>query len=589
VDKSEESVARNQGVDVAGPGIDAARQVHDPREALCREEARDLGAAHPVMADDDDLRVTRKLVDPARNLAHGNGDRARERGHGQLLGLANVQHEGGGRPAQSLGQLGCAHLRRHPAELTAGEALDKGHTLRIVVGAMSEGELATAAAPVPHGASGSPTRPRVVVVGGGFGGLTAVRGLAGADVDVTLVDRRNHHLFQPLLYQVASAALNPSDIASPIRTILRSQRNATVLLGEVTSVDLAARSVVLADGDPLAYDFLILAAGARDSYFGHPEWEQHAPGLKSLEQAEEIRNRVLFAFEAAEREPDPVRRAAWLTFVVVGGGPTGVELAGALAEIAFHTLCRDFRRIDLREAEVILLEGGDRVLPSFSVRSSASARRQLERLGVRVRAGSIVTAMDAEAVWLGAERIAARTKIWAAGVQASSLTGSLGVPIDRSGRIHVAPDLSLPGNPEAFAIGDLCATTADGKPVPGVAPAATQEGRCAAANVRRLIDGRPTEPFRYVDKGSLATIGRRAAVAEMLGLHLSGFVAWLAWLGIHVLFLIGFRNRILVMFEWAWAYLTYQRAGRIILRPPPGREPGQTSSSATPIARSMMS
>jgi NADH dehydrogenase FAD-containing subunit len=305
--------------------------------------------------------------------------------------------------------------------------------------------------------------------------------------------------------------------------------------------------LLLADGEPIAYDFLVLAAGAGDSYFGHPEWQEHAPGLKSLEEADEIRNRVLYAFEAAERETHPTRRRAWLTFVVVGGGPTGVELAGALAEIAFHTLARDFRRIDLDEAQVILIEGGDRLLLAYSPPSSASAKRQLERLGVRVRTGVMVTHIDAETVCLGAERIETRTKIWAAGVQASPLTRSLGLPLDRGGRVRVAPDLSLPGHPEVFAIGDLCSIDAGGKPVPGVAPAATQAGRHAGASILRLLQARPTEPFHYVDKGSLATIGRSAAVAEIFGLRLSGFLAWLAWLGIHIFFLIGFRNRVLVL------------------------------------------
>jgi NADH dehydrogenase len=446
-------------------------------------------------------------------------------------------------------------------------------------GAASEGHAVAAQAAATR--SG---RPRVVVVGGGFGGLAAARALRAAPLDVTLVDRRNHHLFQPLLYQVASAALNTSDIATPIRKILRRQDNAFVLLDQVTRVDLAGDALELADTGRLPYDFLLLAAGATDAYFGHPEWVAYAPSLKSLDEAIAIRNRVLFAFEAAEREEDPEQRRGWLTFVVVGGGPTGVELAGSLAEIAFHTLARDFRRIDPRDARVILVEGGPRILPAFSERSSASAVRQLEALGVAVRTGAMVTAMNAESVTVAGERIAAHTKVWAAGVEASPLTRDLGVPIDRAGRIRVAPDLSIPGHPNAFAIGDIAAVEQDGKPVPGVAPAAMQQGRHAAANVARLVAGQATQPFRYVDKGSLATIGRRAAVAEVFGLELSGLLAWLAWLGIHIFFLIGFRNRIIVLFEWAWAYVTFQRGARLIT----GGPADQTSMSETPIARSMI-
>jgi NADH:quinone reductase (non-electrogenic) len=451
---------------------------------------------------------------------------------------------------------------------------------------------------LPGSAAGAPGVPRVVIVGGGFAGLSAARVLRRARLEITLVDRRNHHLFQPLLYQVASAALNTSDIASPIRKILRRQKNVTVLLGEVERVELDRHRVVLLDG-ALSYDFLILAGGATDSYFAHPEWKACAPGLKSLDQAVAIRNRVLFAFEAAERETDAERRRAWLTFVVIGGGPTGVELAGALAEIAFHTLVRDFRSIDSRQAKVVLLEGGERILPAFSPESSASAVNQLERLGVEVRTGALVTAIDPLGVTLGAEHIASRTKLWAAGVRAVDLTRSLGVPLDRGGRVLVAPDLSLPGHPEAFAVGDLCALQQDGKAVPGVAPAAMQGGRQAARNVLRLVRGEPTRPFHYVDKGSLATIGRRAAVAEIGRLRLSGLIAWIAWLTIHLFFLIGFRNRALVLFEWAWAYVTKQRGARLITTHPAtvvevgeagsaGPTP-QTSRSETPIARSMIS
>jgi len=417
----------------------------------------------------------------------------------------------------------------------------------------------------PPRLDGSPSRePQIVIVGAGFGGLRAAQRLRHAKARVTVLDRRNHHLFQPLLYQVATAGLNPSDIAAPIRRILRRQANTTVLLAEVTGIDLAARQVKLAEGE-VAYDFLILAAGATDNYFGHDAWAPHAPGLKSLDDAVEIRTRVLLAFEAAERAADDAERAQWLTFVVIGGGPTGVELAGALSEIARHTLARDFRRFDPRQARVVLLEGGPRVLGAYSEASSASAQRQLERLGVTVRTGAMVADIDATGVRVGDERITARTVLWAAGVRAVPLAQTLGVPLDRAGRVLVERDLSVPGHPSSFVIGDLCAfAQSDGKPVPGVAPAAMQEGDHAAANVLRLLDGDPTEAFVYRDKGSLATIGRAAAVAEIGWFRLSGLLAWLAWLGIHIFFLIGFRNRALVLFEWSWAYLTYQRGARLI-------------------------
>jgi len=405
--------------------------------------------------------------------------------------------------------------------------------------------------------------PRIVIVGAGFAGLFAARALRAAEAEVLVVDRSNHHLFQPLLYQVASAALNPSDIATPIRRILRRQRNATVLLGEVRGVDTKRRQVVTAEGE-IAYDYLILASGATHSYFGNDGWAQHAPGLKSLDDATAIRSRVLFAFEAAERETDPAGRAAWLTFVVIGAGPTGVELAGALAEIAFRALVPDFRRIDSRDARVLLLEGGERVLPPYSPESSASAQSQLERLGVEVRTRTMVTEIDATGVRAGEEHIAARTVLWAAGVQASPLGTALGKPTDRIGRVVVGPDLSVPDAPDVFVAGDLCHFEQDGRPIPGVAPAAMQAGRHAAENILRRIGGQPTLPFQYVDKGSLATIGRAAAVAEIGGMRLSGLVAWLAWLVIHVFFLIGFRNRVLVLFEWAWAYVTHQRGARLI-------------------------
>ncbi len=411
------------------------------------------------------------------------------------------------------------------------------------------------------------TRARVIVVGGGFAGLAAARGLKRAPVEVTLFDSRNHHLFQPLLYQVASAQLSPSDIATPIRRILRRQANAEVFLADVLAIDLDRRQVKLADNE-VPYDYLVLAAGAVDSYFGHDEWAEQAPGLKSLVEAVEIRSRVLYAFEAAERATDADERRSWLSFAVVGGGPTGVELAGALAEIAFHTVAPDFRRIDAREARVVLIEAGERLLPAFTPRSSANAQRALERLGVTVRLGTKVTDIDELGVHVGKERIASRTKIWAAGVRASPLTRTLGVGLDSGGRVAVEADLSIPGHPEAFAVGDLCAIRHGERPVPGVAPAALQEGRHAARNIVRRLNGEATLPFRYLDKGSLATIGRASAVAEVAGIRLSGWIAWMTWLVVHIFFLIGFRNRILVVFEWAWAYLTFQRGARLITIPP---------------------
>jgi NADH dehydrogenase len=405
---------------------------------------------------------------------------------------------------------------------------------------------------------------RVVIIGAGFGGLRAARALRRAPVEVTLLDRRNHHLFQPLLYQVASAGLNPSDIATPIRKILRRQGNVTVLLAEAEALDTRSRLVKLDCGE-IGYDFLVVATGATHSYFGHDEWAAFAPGLKSIEDALEIRGRVLFAFEAAERESDPQRRRAWLNFVVIGGGPTGVELAGAFGEIAFHTLDRDFRHIDPTQAKVVLLEGGDRILPAFSPRSSANALAQLRQLGVEVRLGAMVTAIDASGVRVGGEHIEAATAVWAAGVTASPLVRSLGVPLDRAGRVLVRADLSIPDHPEVFVIGDVAAVSGhDGRPVPGVAPAAMQAGEHVARSIVRRLDGLPTEPFRYRDKGSLATVGRSKAVADIGRLRLSGWFAWLTWLVVHIAYLIGFRNRIVVLFAWAWAYLTHERGARLI-------------------------
>jgi len=399
----------------------------------------------------------------------------------------------------------------------------------------------------------------IVILGGGFGGLYAARELRRADARVTIVDRRNFHLFQPLLYQVATAALNPSDIAAPIRSILRRQKNVSVILGEAMRIDTHKRLVVLTEGE-VAYDYLIVATGATHSYFNHPEWERDAPGLKTIEDALEIRRRVLLAFEEAERETDPERQRAWLTFVIVGAGPTGAELAGALSEIARQTMLRDFRRINPSSARVVLVEGKERVLPTYPADLSAKAEAQLRRLGVEVITNAIVTSLDDHEVCIGETTIPTRTVLWAAGVQASPLAQSLGVALDRAGRVIVEPDLTIPGHPEVFVIGDLAAVPN----VPGVAPAAIQEGIHAARNIERAIEGQPRRAFHYRDKGSLATIGRAAAVADLGRIHVSGLPAWLAWLGIHIFFLIGFRNRLLVLLEWAWAYVTFQRGARLI-------------------------
>ena len=407
----------------------------------------------------------------------------------------------------------------------------------------------------------------IVIIGGGFGGIAAARALERAPVRLTMIDRRNHHLFQPLLYQVATAALNPGDIASPIRRILRRQRNASVILGEATAIDTRRKIVQLLDGE-VAYDYLIVASGATHSYFGHDEWLEPAPGLKTLEDAVEIRRRVLVAYEAAEREIDPAEVANWMTFVIIGGGPTGVEMAGALAEISRRVLERDFRKIDPGHARIVLIEAGAKVLPAMSPESSASARRQLERLGVEVITDSPVTEVDDRGVTHGGVRLDSRTAIWAAGVAASSLGKALGaareVKLDRAGRVIVNQDLSVPGADDVFVIGDLASISSGGKPVPGLSPAAMQEGRHAAKNVVHLIRGEPTIPFRYRDKGTLATIGKAAAVADIAGLHLSGLVAWLMWLFVHIFFLIGFRSRFIVIVEWAWMYLRNDRGARLI-------------------------
>ncbi len=406
--------------------------------------------------------------------------------------------------------------------------------------------------------------PHVVIIGGGFAGLYCARGLKHVDAQVTVVDRHNYHLFQPLLYQVATAALNPSDIAAPMRGILRKQKNATVILGDAVAVDMDRKRVQLLDGE-LAYDFLVIATGATHSYFGHDEWERNAPGLKTIDDALEIRRRVLLAFEAAERETDPVEQQAWLTFAIIGAGPTGAELAGALSEIARQTMVRDFRRIKSESARVILIEGKDRVLPTYPPDLSEKARKQLVELGVEVITGAMVSVVNEREVRIGDRVIATRTVLWGAGVQASPLAKSLGVPLDRAGHVLVERDLTVPGHKNVFVIGDLAAVKqADGSFVPGVAPAAIQEGQFTALNVERAVAGQPLRPFRYRDKGSLATIGRAAAVADFGKFKLSGFLAWFAWLAIHIFFLIGFRNRFLVITQWAWAYLTYQRGARLI-------------------------
>jgi NADH dehydrogenase len=405
---------------------------------------------------------------------------------------------------------------------------------------------------------------RVVILGGGFGGLYAARALAREPVEVVLIDRRNHHLFQPLLYQVATATLNPSDIAVPIRGVLRKQKNARVLLGEADRIDARDRLVHLTDGAKIPYDFLIVATGATHSYFGHDEWAKAAPGLKSIEDALDIRRRAFLAFEAAERISDPALRQAFLTFVVIGAGPTGVEMAGALAEIAHLSLPGDFRSVDPKQARVLLIEALPQVLPSYAPELSAKAAARLARLGVEVRTGTRVTDIDREGVSLGAERLTARTVIWAAGVAASPLARSLGVPLDRAGRVLVRPDLTIPGHDDVFVIGDLAALEQDGKLVPGVSPAAMQEARHAAANIRRRLESQPTRPFRYFDKGSFAVIGRGAAVGQTLGLKMSGLIAWLAWIFIHLFFLIGFRNRFFVLIDWAYSYLLYKSGARLI-------------------------
>ena len=408
--------------------------------------------------------------------------------------------------------------------------------------------------------------PHVVIVGGGFAGLWATRALASAKLRITLVDRGNHHLFQPLLYQVATAGLSAPDIAAPLRHILRKQRNVEVRMAAVVGIDAAAKRIALDDGGALDFDCLLLASGATHAYFGNDHWARHAPGLKTLDDALDLRRKLLLAFERAEAASDPAERAAWLSFAIVGGGPTGVELAGTLAEIARHTLRDEFRNIDPAQAKVRLLEAGPRVLAAFPEDLSAKAKRQLEKLGVEVSLGVPVEDINADGYMLGDAFVPAKTVVWAAGVAASPLGAMLGVPLDRAGRVHVEPDLGVPGHPHIFVAGDLASLLqANGKPVPGVAPAAKQMGRLVAANIRARLAGKPTQAFAYKDYGNLATIGRMAAVVDFGRLKFSGLPAWWFWLTAHVFFLIGFRNRLVVLLNWWWAYWSYQRAARIIL------------------------
>lgn len=418
-------------------------------------------------------------------------------------------------------------------------------------------------------------RPRVVIIGGGFAGVAAARQLRQAPVDVTLVDRTNHFIFQPLLYQVATGALAPSDITAPIRWILRRQQNTRVLMGDVKRIDPAARVIFIDDVmREIPYDYLIVAPGARHAYFGHDEWEPYAPGLKAIEDASEIRRRFLLAFENAEKSDDPREREEYLTFVIVGAGPTGVELSGALPFIARKALAPDFRNIDTRRTRVILVEAGPRILPSFPEDLASIAARDLADLGVELRLGSAVTKVERDGVWIGADQIRARTTFWAAGNKASVLGGFLGGPLDRVGRVQVNPDLSVPGHPEIFAVGDIAVIVQDGRMVPGVCPAANQEGAAAAKNILRDIRRQQRKSFRYFNKGDLATIGRSRAIADFGKVRFSGRLAWFLWLFVHIMYLVGFRNRLSVLLQWTYAYVTYQRGVRLITdveryKPPP--------------------
>jgi NADH:ubiquinone reductase (H+-translocating) len=435
----------------------------------------------------------------------------------------------------------------------------------------------------PHMAA-SDSRRLVVIIGAGFGGLSAAKALARADVEITLIDRHNYHLFQPLLYQVATAGLSPADIASPIRSILRTQQNARVVLADVSGVDTTRREV-LAEGQRIPYDNLIIATGARHAYFGHDDWAAAAPGLKTIDDATYLRRRILLAFEKAETEQDEAERARLLTFVVVGGGPTGVEMAGAIAELAKRALKSDFRAIDPGSARIVLVEAGPRLLPSFNPSLSEAARHSLEKLGVDVKLNSGVTACDAGGVTIGDTRVEARTIMWAAGVMASPAGRWLGAQTDRVGRAIVNRDLSVPGHPNIFVIGDTASLAIDGKPLPGVAPVAKQQGIYVAALLRARAEGRTLPPFRYRDFGSLATIGRKSAVMELGRIRISGFVAWLLWCVAHIYFLIGFRNRAIVALHWAWNYITFQRGTRLITGVSGARMEDVTPQDAKPPMR----
>jgi NADH dehydrogenase len=408
--------------------------------------------------------------------------------------------------------------------------------------------------------------PEVVIIGGGFGGLNAASSLANRPVNITVVDRRNHHTFQPLLYQVATAGLSPGEIAAPIRGILKKSKRVRVLMAEVKGFDLQSKQVHFVDGSAISYDYLVVASGATHSYFGHPEWEQLAPGLKTVEDATEIRRRVLLAYELAERKAFLTGRAEAIHFVIVGGGPTGVELAGTLAEIARNTIAKDFDWINPRDTKILLIEGGPRVLPHYPEDLSRSAERQLRHLGVEIMDKTVVTAIEPGYVKVGETVYPSTVTLWAAGVAASPLGRALGVPTDKAGRVIVNQDLSVPEHPEIFVIGDL-ANIVDkktGQPLPGLAPVAMQEGRHVAKNIALELRQKPREPFHYRDKGTMATIGRGAAIADLGRFHFSGFIAWMMWLFVHLMYLVGFRNRLLVLIEWGWAYFTYQRSARLI-------------------------
>lgn len=407
--------------------------------------------------------------------------------------------------------------------------------------------------------------PHVVIIGAGFGGLRAARALGKAPVKVTVIDRNNHHLFQPLLYQVATAALSPADISAPTRALLKKQKNTEVLLAEVTGIDTQEQRVLMHEHS-VPYDYLIIATGAHDNYFGHPEWEQRAPGLKELADATSIRRQILLAFEAAEMESDPEKRRALMTFVIVGAGPTGVEMAGAISELAHKALASDFRHINPASARIVLVEAAPRILLAFPEKLAKKARTALNALGVEVRTGAMVESITGEGVVMGGKHLPAKTIIWAAGVKASPAGEWLGVETDRAGRVKILPDLSVPEHPNIFVIGDTASLAQDGKPLPGVAQVAIQQGNYAAALITDRVEGKPApKPFRYRDKGNLATVGRAYGLVDVHGIRFTGFFAWVFWLAVHIFFLIGFRNRLVVMFQWAWAYLTFQRGARLII------------------------